>query len=137
MNRSGWRRSYYEWLSKYDTSPRDSYNKSWLSSVTPGECAGAETLADVMVQFHEVEDGHERARRDLEEVTSLAHSRGHKFSVDLICSDCSRSWEDHQEIRSPCRGHELARYVEPRDAPKESEAERRKRVERFSDLYPD
>jgi hypothetical protein len=136
MSRPGWRRSYYEWLGKYDTSPHDSYAKPWLSTATAGECAGAETLGDVMTEGGEIEAGRHRASVS-DEASSLQTSMGHKFSVDLICSDCSRSWEDHQEIRSPCRGHELARYVEPRDAPKESEAERRKRVERFGELYPD
>ena len=133
MSRDSWRRNYYEWLGKYDTSPHDSYDKPWLSSVTPGECAGAETLGDVMTDGYELEAERYRGHT---ETSSLQLSMGHQFSVDLICGPCGLSWDDHQETRAECRGHDLHRYIEPRDAPKESEAVRRERVDRFSDLYP-
>lgn len=127
-------RSYYEWLSKYGTSPYDSYNKPWRSSVTVGECAGAKALGDVVPKGDELEIG-PRARGPVP--ASFVPAMGHKFSPLLDCHHCRLSWEDHQETKSPCRGYGLPQYVEPQAAPQESEAERRERVDRFSELYPD
>jgi len=136
MRRAGWRRSYYQHLAGYDTSPNDSFGKPWLSSVTPSECAGAEALADVVTTGDEMEFGSEVSGRYVRATVIVVPSLGHKFSPDLSCHDCLISWEDHQLTRSFCRGYEIPRYVEPEAAPEEPEEGRRERVDQFETLYP-
>ncbi len=121
------RNKYYAWLSKYDSSPYDSYDKPWLSTVTEAECFGAETLVDVMDDY--------QASTQLEnEYTytspTIVPSMGHKFGPDATCHHCETSWEDHQRTQSACD-----KYVEPANAPQEDPGAVGRRVKQFDTLY--
>lgn len=116
------RLKYYSYLAE---SSQEQYDKPWLSTVSEAECAGAETLADVVM------DGETWMVRRVGSVpVSFVSAMGHKFGPDATCNHCELSWEDHQRTRSKCD-----KYVEPANAPKEDPKAIRKRETGLDALY--
>ena len=122
--------SYYMHLA-HQVASDDPYDKSWLSSVTVGECAWAQSLGDEIAPGDDTEAGRDVVTRSRRIAAELGSSMHHQFAFDLRCTHCGVSWEEQQRLQVSCH-----RYKEPKCAPRERPEVRKARLERFDVLYP-